>query len=68
MFKWLNDWLSGNDESWIRQVKATESGKWLSPQEMLGIQTQGDADIAKALIEKRQREGFEPYWWTTRAP
>lgn len=63
MIKWFLDWTAGRDKSWINQVKATESGQWLTPQELLGVQTQGDADIAKVLIEKRKREGYKPFWW-----
>ena len=63
MFKWLNNYINGDDDAWIERVKETESGKWLSPKELLGVQTQGDADIALALITRRKREGCSPYWW-----
>lgn len=63
MFARLNAWLSGTDEAFVSQHKATEWGKWLTPQEALGVQCQGDFEIVLKLIEERKSAGMQPYWY-----
>lgn len=54
MFKWLKDAFRFDG---IRddEIPIDSDWHWLTPMERIGIQTQGDADIAKKLIAERKR-------------
>ena len=55
MFKWLKDAFRF-DGIQDNEIPQDSDCQWLTPMERIGIQTQGDADIAKAIIAKRKRD------------
>jgi hypothetical protein len=54
MLKWLKEAFRFDG---IRddELPAGSDWRWLTPMERLGVQSQKDADIARALIEDRRR-------------
>ena len=58
MFKWLKNAFRFDG---IRddEIPIDSDWHWLTPMERIGIQTQGDADIAKRIIAERKRNCFK---------
>ena len=58
MFKWIKDYFRF-DGIQDNEIPKDSEWHWLTPMERIGIQTQGDADIAKAIIERRKKKALD---------